>query len=62
MKGAVPMAKSASADEKDWQAEADLRTLIEAEKIEADPARRRAAMKKLKELKKAVSAIGKERE
>jgi len=34
--------------EKDYQAEADLRTLVEAEKIKKDPARKKAAMEKRK--------------
>ena len=46
--------------DKDWEAESDLRTLIEAEKIKADPDRLKSAMKKRAEMKKAVDAVGKE--
>lgn len=41
----------------DWRAEDDLRTLIEAEKIKKDAKRIKAAMIKLRELKKAVNSI-----
>lgn len=56
------MAKAAAAsigmpDDKQWMAESDLRTLIEAEKIKADPERIKAAMKKRDEMKKALGAI-----
>ncbi len=34
--------------EKEWRAEADLNTLIEAEKIRKDPERKKAAMEKRK--------------
>lgn len=44
-------------DDKQWMAESDLRTLIEAEKIKADPERIKAAMKKRDEMKKALGAI-----
>ncbi|MGA2763941.1 MAG: hypothetical protein ABSG17_11305 [Spirochaetia bacterium] len=37
--------KAPTADEKKWQAEADLRTLEEAEKIMKDPERMEAARK-----------------
>ena len=36
--------------ERDWQAEADVRTLIEAEKIKKDKTRLATAMKKHKEM------------
>ncbi|MCA0276256.1 MAG: hypothetical protein LCH86_09640 [Proteobacteria bacterium] len=45
---------------KEWEAESDLRTLIEAEKVKADPARLKAAMKKQSEMKKAIDAVGSE--
>lgn len=45
------------ADEKKWRAEADLRTLVDAEKIKADPERMKAAMKCHAEMKKNLSAI-----
>lgn len=44
-------------EEKDWRAEDDLRTLIEAEKIKADKPRLKAAMTKKRELKKAIDAM-----
>lgn len=47
-------------EDKSWQAESDLRTLIDAEKIKGDPARMKAAMAKASEMKKAVTAIGKD--
>lgn len=47
----------AGPDDKDWQAESDLRTLIDAEKIKADPARLKAAMAKQGELKKALKSM-----
>jgi len=43
--------------DKEWMAESDLRTLIDAEKIKADPDRIKAAMKKRDEMKKALGAI-----
>lgn len=45
------------ADMKEWEAESDLRTLIEAEKIKADPGRMKAAMRKRGDLKKAIDAV-----
>lgn len=49
---------SIASSEKDWQAQSDLSTLIEAEKIKADKKRLTAAMAKKRELKKAVDALG----
>lgn len=49
----VPM----DAEERDWRAEDDLRTLIGAEKIKADDARLKAAMKKRDEMAKALKGI-----
>ena len=46
-----------SSDEKDWRAEDDLRTLIEAEKIKQDKARLKAAMTKKRELSKALDGM-----
>ncbi|WP_395451187.1 hypothetical protein ACHMW7_16175 [Aminobacter sp. UC22_36] len=46
--------------DKEWEAESDLRSLIEAEKVKADPARLKAAMKKQAEMKKAIDAVGME--
>lgn len=45
------------AEEKEWRADSDLRTLIEAEKIKADPERLKAAMKKRVEMKKALDTV-----
>jgi hypothetical protein len=42
---------------KDWEAESDLRTLIDAEKIKADPDRLKRAMAKKKELQKALKGM-----
>lgn len=47
-------------DDKSWQAEDDLRTLISAEKIKSDKDRFAAAMKKRDEMKKAIMNIGKD--
>lgn len=46
-----------SAEEKDFQAEQDLRTLIEAEKVKGSPARLKAAMAKKREMQKALSNV-----
>ena len=57
MKGkgkAVPMAVG----DNDWQAEDDVRTLVQAEKIKADPKRMKRAMAKKKEMQKNLAAIG----
>lgn len=52
------MAKSAMAKQEDeWQAESDLRILIDAEKIKRDPKRLRAAMRKRKDMKTDLDAI-----
>lgn len=56
------MAKGESAampDMKDWQAESDLRCLIDAEKIKRDKGRYAAAMKKKNEMKASLDAIDK---
>ena len=45
--------------DKDWQAESDLRTLIEAEKIRKDKGRMAAAMKKRAEMTAALAAVDK---
>jgi hypothetical protein len=57
------MAKSATAPmmDKAWQAESDLRTLIDAEKIKKDKTRYAAAMKCHAEQMKALAAIGAEK-
>lgn len=50
---------SMPAQDKDWQAESDLRTLIEAEKIKGDKKRMQAAMKKKREMNQDLEKIGK---
>lgn len=55
MNKAMPMV--GQAEERDWKAESDLRTMIEAEKVRRDPERMKAAMEKRKELIEAASAI-----
>ncbi len=54
------MAKKAAMpkEEQDWQAENDLRTLIEAEKIKGDPKRLKAAMAKKREMSKDLKNVG----
>jgi hypothetical protein len=47
--------------EKQWQAEHDLRTLIDAEKIKRDKGRYAAAMKAHKEQKAALESIAKDK-
>ena len=53
MRGAAVSSKS----EKDWKAEADLHTLIEAEKIKRDPSRLKAAMAKKREMQKTLAKV-----
>lgn len=57
------MAKTAAAPmmDKEWMAENDLRTLIDAEKIKKDKNRYAAAMKCHAEQMKALAAIGKDK-
>ena len=45
------------AEEAEWRADSDLRTLIEAEKIKRDPKRLRAAMRKRREMQSELKAI-----
>lgn len=52
------MALAMAASERDWRAESDLHTLIEAEKIKRDQKRLRAAMKKRKEMEKDLDRVG----
>jgi hypothetical protein len=56
------MAKAASAPsmDKQWQAESDLRCLIDAEKIKGDKKRYAAAMKCLAEQRKALDDVAEE--
>lgn len=49
--------KEEDAQEKKWMAESDLRSLIEAEKIMADPKRLKAAMAAKRELTDALKNI-----
>jgi hypothetical protein len=45
--------------EKKWQAESDLRTLIEAEKIKRDKARLKAAMAMQRQMKRELDSLEK---
>lgn len=56
------MAKLATraADDAEWQAECDLRTLIECEKIEKDPKRLKAAQELAKKRMMEVAAVASE--
>jgi hypothetical protein len=47
-----------TADEKEWRAESDLSTLVEAEKIKVDKARLSAAMALKKERMAALEKVG----
>ena len=53
------MAEKAASVDKDYMAESDLRTMIEAEKIKKDKARYAGAMKKHKEMMAAMEGIHK---
>ena len=48
---------NAATQDKEWQAEADLRTLIEAQKIMQDKGRMAAAMAKHGEMKSSLDAV-----
>lgn len=50
-------AVSAASEEDEWQAESDLRTLIEAEKIRKDSKRLKAAMKKREEMQATLKNV-----
>jgi len=50
---------SIGASEKEWRAEHDLQTLIEAEKIKADRSRLKAAMNRKREMQKSLAKLGK---
>lgn len=54
----MPMQPSKT-DEQKWQAESDVRTLIDAEKIKADKPRLRRAMKMAKEQADALKNVQK---
>ncbi len=45
-----------SAQEKEWKAESDMRTCVEYHRIMKDPARKKAAMEKLKKEQEALNA------
>ena len=45
-------------DEKKWQSEADLRSLIEAQKVRSDKGRMKAALSARDEQMKALSNVG----
>lgn len=49
---------SMNKQEKDWKAESDLNTLIEAEKIKKDKERLKAAMAKKREMQKHLMSAG----
>jgi hypothetical protein len=49
-----------AAREKEWQAECDLHTLIDAQKIMQDKARFAAAMAKQQEMKASLDAVAEE--
>lgn len=51
------MDKTMAAQEKEWQADSDMRTLIEAEKIKKDKPRFRRAMKKAKEQRDQLAQV-----
>lgn len=51
---------SAAAEEAEWRAESDLRTLIEAEKIEKDPKRMKAVRDLAKKKMMEVASIASE--
>ena len=55
----MQMPETAGPD-KDWQADSDCRTLIEAKEIMADKERHRAAMKKAKEKMATLKEVSKE--
>lgn len=48
---------SLAADDKKWRAESDLRTLVEAKKIEADPQRLKAAKAEATRQHTALKAV-----
>ncbi len=50
--------KAMAGMDKDYMAECDLKTMIEAEKIKKDKTRHAAAMKKHKELMAAMESMG----
>lgn len=49
-----------AADEKKWRADADLRTLIEAEKIKSDKGRLKAALAMKKQLMDQMKSLDEE--
>ncbi len=51
--------KKMSAQEKEWRAESDMRTLIEYNRIQQDPERKRMAKAKLKKEQEALNAAAK---
>lgn len=53
--------KASQNEEKKWQAEDDLRTLLNAAEIRKDKARMAAAMKVAAEKKKAMESIAKQK-
>lgn len=55
MSKAIPIGKAES--DNSWQAEDDLRTLIRAEQIKADPKRYAAAKRKAKQRKEELAIV-----
>lgn len=51
---------TSAADDAEWQAERDLRTLVECEKIEKDPKRLKAARELAKKRMMEVAAVAAE--
>lgn len=51
-----------AAQEREWRAESDMRTLIEAEKIKKDRSRLTAALKKGKQERDALSEVVEKKE
>ena len=51
------MPKKEISTDKEWQADNDCRTLIDAEEVKKDPARMKAAVKKAKEKMAALKEI-----
>ena len=57
----MPKMPRMSGEDKEYMAESDLRTMIEAEKIKRDKPRMAAAMKKHKDMMEAMKSVGGEK-
>ena len=55
---AEPMSAESKAEHEKWEAESDVRTLTEAERIRADKPRHRRAVKMAREQMKALGTVG----